>query len=208
MRLEGHSHSTRERLLEAAERLFFKKGYEGVSVRDLTDMAGTNVASINYHFRGKDNLYREVFRQRLSRMAERKLAELSRVTHDKEPPDLREVFRACVSGFLGDMLSSRDMENFLNVVSHEMAEPGIATDILMKEIVTPVHKVLKEAVQKARPDLSGEKVSLCIASLMGQMFHFVRAREIIKRVVGRGYSKEFLNELVEHITDFSLKGMG
>jgi AcrR family transcriptional regulator len=208
MKTEGHAHSTRERLLEAAERLFFKKGYEGVSVRDLTDMAGTNIASINYHFKGKDNLYREVFRQRLSRMAERKLAELSRVTHEKDPPDLREVFRSCVSGFLGDILSSRDMENFLNVVSHEMSEPGMATDILMKEIVTPVHKVLKEAVQKARPDLAGEKVSLCIVSLIGQMFHFVRAREIIKRVVGRGYSKEFLNEVVEHITDFSLKGMG
>jgi hypothetical protein len=67
---------------------------------------------------------------------------------------------------------------------------------------------LKEAVHKARPDLAGEKVSLCIVSLIGQMFHFVRAREIIKRVVGRGYSKEFLNEVVEHITDFSLKGMG
>lgn len=208
MKAESHAHSTRERLLDAAERLFFKKGYEGVSVRDLTDMAGTNVASINYHFRGKDNLYREVFQHKLSRMAERKLAELNQVAHEKEPPDLRKVLRVYVSGFLGEILSSRDMDNFLNVVSREMSETGIATDILMKEVATPVHRILKEAIRKARPDLPEEKVSLCIVSLTGQLFHFVRAREIIKRMVGRGYSKEFLNEVVEHITDFTLKGMG
>jgi hypothetical protein len=39
------------------------------------------------------------------------------------------------------------------------------------------------------------------------MFHFVRAREIIKRVTGHEYSKKFLNKVVEHIIEFSLKGM-
>lgn len=199
---------TRQRLLDAAERLFLKKGYDGVSVRDLTEAAGVNVAAINYHFQGKKNLYREVFRRMLAPVAERRLAELGAVLDEGGSPDLRRVIRTYVAGFLGDMMASRDAECCLDLVSSEMSRSGIATDVLVKELVAPVHRVLKNAITRARPDLPEDKVSLCIVSIAGQVIHFVRAREIIKRLTGRGYSKEFLNDIVEHIADFSLKGMG
>jgi|Deesub1362A_J573_1020465.scaffolds.fasta_scaffold01366_11 AcrR family transcriptional regulator len=200
--------TTRERLLDTAEKLFFEKGYEGVSVRDLTDRAGVNVAAVNYHFQSKKNLYKEVVRRRLSTVAQRRIAELKQVAEGKRTPDLRKVIRTYVSGFLGDILSSKEVENFLNLVSREMSQPGIATDVLIKEIVSPIHKILKDAIHRARPALSEEKISLCIISISGQVLHFLRAREIIKRMLGHGYSKEFLNEVVEHITEFSLKGIG
>ena len=41
---------TRERLLSAGERLFATRGIDAVSVRDITDAAGANLAAINYHF--------------------------------------------------------------------------------------------------------------------------------------------------------------
>ena len=49
--------STRDRLLQAAERLFARQGYEATSVRDITAAAECNVASVNYHFGGKNKLY-------------------------------------------------------------------------------------------------------------------------------------------------------
>jgi AcrR family transcriptional regulator len=200
--------STREKLLEAAEVLFVKKGYEGVSVRDLTEAAGVNVAAINYHFKGKKDLYREVFRRMLAPVAQRRLEELASVIPKAGAPDLREVIRTYVSGFLGEMLASREAECCLNRVSVEMSRSGIATDVLVKEMVMPVHRVIKEAIRRARPDLTEEKISLCIISIAGQIIHFVRAKEVIRRLAGRGYSKEFMNEIIEHITDFSLRGMG
>ena len=47
---------TRERILDAAEALFGEKGFESVSLRDITGRAGANVASVNYHFGSKDKL--------------------------------------------------------------------------------------------------------------------------------------------------------
>jgi len=65
---------TRERILSAAQTFFSEKGFEATSVRDITTEAGCNVASVNYHFGGKDNLYLETFRSMLTVLRDQRLA--------------------------------------------------------------------------------------------------------------------------------------
>ncbi|GAB6036373.1 DUF1956 domain-containing protein [Fundidesulfovibrio butyratiphilus] len=48
---------TRQRLLEEALRLFAEKGYAAVGIREVAGAAETNVASIAFHFSGKEGLY-------------------------------------------------------------------------------------------------------------------------------------------------------
>ena len=47
---------TRERILDSAEKLFARRGFHGVSVRDITQDAGVDVALVNYHFGTKQAL--------------------------------------------------------------------------------------------------------------------------------------------------------
>lgn len=54
------SEKTRAKLIEAAGRLFAEKGFKGVTVRDIAAEAQTHLSALNYHFRSKDALYREV----------------------------------------------------------------------------------------------------------------------------------------------------
>ena len=49
---------TRSKIIESAIDMVGSKG--DVTIRELTDMAGVNVASINYHFGNKNNLLKEV----------------------------------------------------------------------------------------------------------------------------------------------------
>src|ERR1051325_9074047 len=72
----GNPARTRERLIEAAERLFAARGDRATSGRGLTSEAGCNVASVNYHFGGKEGLYREMFRRRLAALREQRIAGL------------------------------------------------------------------------------------------------------------------------------------
>lgn len=202
------SKSTRDKLLASAQGLFLEKGYESVSIRDITEAAGANVASINYHFGGKENLYREVFKRMLLGAVSEMLKKLNEIVEEKSPPDLDRVLRTYVEGFLGEFLTSRDAQNFVRLVSDEMSEQGLATEILVKEAALPLHKVLKRAILEARPDIPGIKASLIIASIFGQMFHFVRARHIIHQTINREYDPEFIREIIDHIMDFSLRGMG
>lgn len=48
-------------LLAAASSLFAEKGYDGASIRAITDHAGANLGAITYHFGSKDALYDAVF---------------------------------------------------------------------------------------------------------------------------------------------------
>ncbi len=57
---------TREQILEAAWNLFADRGFEDVSVRDVTNAAGVNLASVSYHFGGKEGLIQETVNYRLN----------------------------------------------------------------------------------------------------------------------------------------------
>src|SRR4051812_18976773 len=51
---------TRARIVDAAMSLFAERGYAGVSTRQLGRRAAVNIATLNYHFGGKQQLYEAV----------------------------------------------------------------------------------------------------------------------------------------------------
>jgi AcrR family transcriptional regulator len=55
----------RNRLLNSAEELFAARGYFGVSVRDITEHAGTRLAAVSEQFGGKEGLFRAVLVRRI-----------------------------------------------------------------------------------------------------------------------------------------------
>jgi AcrR family transcriptional regulator len=57
---------TRERILDAAERVFAEKGFAGTSLRDVADAAGLRIPSLYNHFPGKESLYAAVLERGLS----------------------------------------------------------------------------------------------------------------------------------------------
>ena len=59
--LADHS-DARQRLVQAALKVFASKGYEGASTREICRLAEVNVAAIHYYFGDKASLYREIFR--------------------------------------------------------------------------------------------------------------------------------------------------
>jgi AcrR family transcriptional regulator len=68
--------STKTRILDAAEELFAARGYHGVSIREITQAAGVEVALANYHFGPKEELFRHVIARRVEEHCNGVLAEL------------------------------------------------------------------------------------------------------------------------------------
>jgi AcrR family transcriptional regulator len=61
--------STREQILDAGERLFAERGYDGVSMRDIVaETALRNQASLYHHFRNKRALYEAVLKRGLEQV--------------------------------------------------------------------------------------------------------------------------------------------
>ena len=48
---------TKEKLIECAGKLAAQKGFALVTSKEICQMAGTNLAAINYHFGSREGLY-------------------------------------------------------------------------------------------------------------------------------------------------------
>lgn len=59
--------STKEKILLTAHRLFSENGFTGVSIRELSTECDCNIASINYHFKNKENLYHETIKSSIEK---------------------------------------------------------------------------------------------------------------------------------------------
>jgi len=54
---------TKQNLIQTAGKLFAERGFDGTSIKDITEAAGANLAAINYHFRSKEALFAAVVQQ-------------------------------------------------------------------------------------------------------------------------------------------------
>lgn len=57
----GNGTITRERILLAALEVFTNQGYEGARMEKIASMVGINKASLYFHFKSKEDIFRELF---------------------------------------------------------------------------------------------------------------------------------------------------
>jgi AcrR family transcriptional regulator len=57
-----------QRILEAARRVFTRKGFAGARMQEIADEAGINKALVHYYYRSKEKLFAEIFREAFSTM--------------------------------------------------------------------------------------------------------------------------------------------
>ncbi len=76
--------TTRQAILEAVVTCIEKHGLESVTTRKIAIEAGTNIASINYHFRSKDQLIAEAFSMTIKHMVEDVFAAIDDVSEGFE----------------------------------------------------------------------------------------------------------------------------
>ena len=90
------SRPTRDRILDAAERLFARRGFHGVSVRDITGAADVDVALANYHFGSKQGVLEAVFLRRAADLNAERLARLDAVlaASGRRTPSLEAIIDA------------------------------------------------------------------------------------------------------------------
>jgi AcrR family transcriptional regulator len=64
--MSAHSDQTTEQaILQAAESLFLDKGYAKTSTTEIARVVGCNQALVHYYYRSKDNLFRQIFENKI-----------------------------------------------------------------------------------------------------------------------------------------------
>ena len=196
---------TRDRLLSAAGEVFADRGFHDATVREICQRAGANVAAVNYYFRDKAALYREVVLG-LYREAQEQYPLHSGAAAEGLPDDR---LRAFVMNFLKRMLDQGRPAWYGKLLAREMVEPTDVLDLLVDQFVRPnfsrLNALVREIVGSGPSDADVRRAAF---SIVGQCTAYKHMNGMILRLApDQTYAPEDLEVLGEHIWKFSLAGL-
>jgi len=190
---------TRERILDAAERLFMAHGFDGASMRQITGEAAVNLAAVNYHFGSKESLMQEVFRRRLDWLNEermRVLDEMEQAAGDK-PLKPSQI----VDGFFGTLLRLGEDKRrggivflrlaedkrrggiiFLRLLGRTLTDPSDFIRTFLADEYAGVMDRYKQALFKALPDVPRAEIVWRFHFMLGATSYAIAGTDALRLV--------------------------
>lgn len=199
---------TRDKLLDIAESLFAEHGFDGVSVRDITDAAQVRLASVNYHFKTKQNLFVEVVRRRADVLnADRKSALEAIPLHEL---GAEEGVRAIVHAFIDPMYrrstqGDEGWKNYCRLIAQQAAlkqSPNITADLF-----NPLALELIDLLKSALPGLGDREAHYAFQYLVGAMVYLFTENERLDILSEGKYSSHELDSLCDELASFVAAGV-
>ncbi len=153
-----NAEATRERILDAAESLFAKRGFDGVTVRQIMGEAGADVALAYYHFKSKRDLFDAVLLRRVGTLNDLRLAALERVEqrHADDQPSVEEIIAAFTEPLLQILEDDPDeWRDYMALIAQINNSPEWGGE-LMTRYFDPLVSRFLDALRKALPDCKEE----------------------------------------------------
>jgi AcrR family transcriptional regulator len=195
---------TRQKLLEAATQVFARKGFRSARVAKICELAGANVAAVNYHFGSKVALYAHVWREAFAEAEKALPIDGGVAPHAPAAERLRGFIRSMVCRILrhGQSGSGR-------LLLGEMSQPTPEINDIRRACIEPIQDHLRRIVAELlEADPAGRPCDLAMMSILNQMLAIgFRAGRKPPILGGGTFDDSEIEELIEHICRFSLGGL-
>jgi AcrR family transcriptional regulator len=205
-RLTKEARETQHRLLDAAEELFAEKGFDGTAIRDITNKAERNIASVNYFFGNKYELYEELFRRRLREMRENRLEAIKNTMSGRSKPTLEKLIRAFAIAFLEPFKDPQRSRRFMLLFTRELVDRRLPQNMILEEMAMPVMTAFEQAIATLCPDIDKKDIQKSIHSIIGQLIHILQVKTMFEGAQEAIVSGN-IDEAIEHIVKFSSAGI-
>jgi len=139
-----HNLDTKEKIIDAAIRLFAEKGYHATSVQEIMDLAGVNKAMFFYYFKSKENCYNLLFENGLNELKERIVQAV------QSSSELKVQLR----NFIKIIVEIPDDERNHKLAMIFIREAGSSGENIQKQIqifiqaVTPMEQAIKKGIEE------------------------------------------------------------
>jgi AcrR family transcriptional regulator len=193
---------SRTRVLNAACKVFGKKGYRDARIADICRQAGTNVAAVNYYFGSKAALYMEAWKQAFEKDI------------IPDPPDAidatpEERLRARIHALVLKFCDHGTGGQFTRMYLMELANPTGLIDDSWRELIEPRRRHLIGIIRDlVGPTATDEDVWFCELSIINQCRALLMLnRSDLEYLVQQPLTPALIKRLTDHITHFSLAGI-
>ncbi|MEJ0103214.1 MAG: TetR family transcriptional regulator [Bacteroidota bacterium] len=165
-------------IMEAAEQLFAEKGFDGTSVRDISDKAAVNLAMISYYFGSKEKLLEALFSYR----SENSVMKVESMLQDKATGPLQKVNH--LIDYYIDKFQNQTC--FHKIMSREQVHNHRST---VTELIQQYKKRNQELVRQLihEGQKSGEfkkniDIPIMMATLVGTVSHLVTTQHYYREM--------------------------
>jgi TetR/AcrR family transcriptional regulator len=161
---------TRERILEAALTAFAENGFDGARTREIADRAGVPLGLLQYHFGGKQKLWRAA----VDRAFEELRAEFASVLAVPGPADFRAQMRRLLRRYVHFVARKPE---FVRLMHDEGKRRGPRMRWMVDRHVRPVFGLLLPLAQRLQAErvLPGDIAPIhfvyILAGAVGLIFH-------------------------------------
>ena len=185
-RPDGRGDATRLALIAAALDLFGAKGFDAASTRAVAAAAGANLASIAYHFGGKEGLRLACADHVIETI--RGFLGPTLAANGSPPPTpaaARALLERVLAAFVAFMVVRPEAQSIARFVVREMFEPTEAFERIYAEAFAPVHErfCFVWAAATGAPAHSVE-TRLATLAMLGQILYFRIGRRVAMRRLG------------------------
>jgi len=119
------------------------------------------------------------------------------------------VVRALAQAFVDGPLSDEERLRHSQLMTREMTQPTKAFEHVAEQVIQPFFQEVSDQLHSVITNEVGhEQMLLNIFSIFAMVLYFNFARVAVSRLMGRKYDPALRTLLVEHITQFSLRGLG
>jgi len=193
---------TRQRLIRSAIGVFADFGFEAATVRTICEKAGVrNIGAVNYHFRGKDQLYTEAVIEALRQCDTS--AHLPVWTTETTGRDkLRDFIRTMLTKLTTSQIDCR------RLWMREVISPTPACAAAVEKNIRPMADVLRMILGELRPDLDDHNLWLTAFSVVGQCLFYSQNTAVASVLIGHDrWSRLDVGEIAAHIANFTFHGL-
>ena len=152
--------TTKDKLMDAAEKLFARRGFHGVSLREITSEAGVDLALVNYHFGTKKKLLAEVIERRGQLLNAERVQQLAEVRFKAAPQPAST--EAVVGAFLNPILdrlahAGAGWHSYFALLAYVNNSPEWGCTMIGKAFDAVVREFI-QAVMASLPGASAEDI--------------------------------------------------
>jgi AcrR family transcriptional regulator len=172
--------NTKDRILDAAERLFARDGFEATSLRAITAEAAVNLAAVNYHFQSKETLVQAVIGRRMGPVNARRLALLD--AYEAEAAGCPVPLERIMDAFLRPVVEmvGNQAHEFVPLIGRLYTEGGEFAEQLYKKQFEPLVRRFVPAFQRALPDLPPLDLVWRLHFSIGALAHTMGATKMLE----------------------------
>jgi AcrR family transcriptional regulator len=159
---------TKQRILDAAEKLIAEQGYAATSLRQIIGQAGVNLAAVHYHFGSKDELLNAVIQRKVGPVNEKRMALLTEyeAAAKGKPLPVRKILDAFLTP-MGQAAGTHPL--FVRLMGRVVAE-GMLLSVIEKNF-PEVRTRFFGALRRSTPQISDEEFETRVHFLIGVVSH-------------------------------------